>query len=64
MSIIINIDVPELEPAIRFYTAALGLVHARTLDDDVAELSGAGARIYLLQKGPGTGAVRTPASVA
>lgn len=50
MKVIINIDVPELEPAVRFYTAALGLTHSRTLDDDVAELTGASATIYLLRK--------------
>jgi predicted enzyme related to lactoylglutathione lyase len=60
MKIIINIDVPALEPAIRFYTTALGLRHARTLDDDVAELTGADATIYLLQKAAGTPAVKSP----
>ena len=60
MKIIINIDVPELAPAIRFYTAALGLTHSRTLDDDVAELTGASATLYLLQKDSGTTAVRAP----
>lgn len=60
MKIIINIDVPELEPAVRFYTAALGLAHTRTLDHDVAELSGAAATIYLLCKPAGSPAVRTP----
>lgn len=60
MKIIVNIDVPELEAAIRFYTAALGLTHTRTLDDDVAELSGAAATIYLLKKSGGTPAVHTP----
>jgi predicted enzyme related to lactoylglutathione lyase len=58
--ILINIDVPELEPAIRFYTAALGLRHTRTLDDDVAELAGAAATIYLLCRAPGTEAVHSP----
>ena len=58
--IIINIDVPELAPAIRFYTAALGLTHSRTLDDDVAELTGAAATIYLLRKAAGTEAVHEP----
>ena len=58
--IIINIDVPELAPAIAFYTAALGLTHTRTLDDDVAELTGASATIYLLRKAGGTAAVRSP----
>ena len=50
MKIIINVDVPELAPAIEFYTAALGLTHSRTLDDDVAELTGASATLYLLRK--------------
>jgi predicted enzyme related to lactoylglutathione lyase len=60
MNIIVNIDVPELEPAIRFYTAALGLSHTRTLDNDTAELRGAAATIYLLQKSPGSAAIETP----
>jgi len=60
MKVIINIDVPELAPAIEFYTRALGLTHARTLDDDVAELTGASATLYLLQKGTGTRAVSAP----
>ncbi len=60
MKVIINIDVPELAPAIEFYTRALGLTHARTLDDDVAELTGASATLYLLRKGAGTAAVDAP----
>jgi predicted enzyme related to lactoylglutathione lyase len=61
--IIINIDVPELAPAIAFYTAALGLTHSRTLDDDVAELMGASATLYLLCKPAGTEAVKAPRTV-
>ena len=61
MNIIINIDVPELDPAIRFYTEALGLSHTRTLDDDTAELRGAAATLYLLRKDPGSAAVKAPA---
>ena len=60
MKVIINIDVPELAPAIVFYSAALGLTHSRTLDDDVAELTGASATLYLLQKASGSRAVSTP----
>ncbi|HEV7607030.1 MAG TPA: VOC family protein [Steroidobacteraceae bacterium] len=60
MKIIINVDVPELGAAIAFYTAALGLTHSRTLDDDVAELTGASATLYLLQKDRGTTAVKMP----
>jgi predicted enzyme related to lactoylglutathione lyase len=61
VNIIINIDVPDLVSAVSFYTAALGLAHTRTLDDDVAELRGASAVIYLLQKAPGTKAAALPA---
>lgn len=50
MRIIVNIDVPELAPAIAFYSAALGLQLKRILDDDVAELGGASSLIYLLAK--------------
>jgi predicted enzyme related to lactoylglutathione lyase len=60
MKLLLNIDVPDLVPAIAFYTSALGLRHTRTLDDDVAELEGASATVYLLQKVSGTAAVRTP----
>lgn len=49
MRIVVNIDVPELEPAVEFYCAALGLEHNRTLDNDVAELTGTSSVIYLLQ---------------
>ena len=61
MNIIINIDVPDLDRAIEFYTAALGLSHTRTLDDDTAELRGAAATIYLLLKPAGSRAVKEPA---
>ncbi|HEU4780847.1 MAG TPA: VOC family protein [Steroidobacteraceae bacterium] len=60
MKVIINIDVPELGAAIAFYTAALGLTHSRTLDDDVAELTGASAKLYLLKKDAGSAAVKAP----
>ena len=61
MNIIINIDVPEIAPAVAFYTAALGLTHTRTLDNDTAELKGAAATIYLLLKPQGSAAVKSPA---
>jgi predicted enzyme related to lactoylglutathione lyase len=60
VKIIINIDVPELRPAIDFYTAALGLTLSRILDDDVAELTGAAATIYLLKKEAGTKPIQAP----
>ncbi|HEX6733765.1 MAG TPA: VOC family protein [Azonexus sp.] len=49
-----NIDVPELAPAIAFYGAALGLTLNRILDDDVAELVGASSVIYLLENPTGS----------
>ncbi len=48
MRMIVNIDVPELEAAIEFYSTALGLNLNRIIDHDVAELTGASAVIYLL----------------
>ena len=60
MNVLINIDVPDLGRAIAFYTAALGLEHTRTLDDDTAELRGAAATIYLLQKPAASRAVQEP----
>lgn len=59
--ILINIDVPELESATRFYCAALGLQHTRTLDSDVAELSGGSSTIYLLKTAPGSSTNSTAA---
>jgi predicted enzyme related to lactoylglutathione lyase len=61
MKVIINIDVPDLATGIDFYTRALGLAHTRTLDEDVAELTGASSTLYLLQKAVGTEAVHDPA---
>ncbi|GAB3763052.1 VOC family protein [Ramlibacter monticola] len=57
MRILLNIDVPALDPAIAFYSAALGLRLQRVLDDDVAELVGAACTIYLLRHPAGSPAV-------
>lgn len=54
MRMLVNIDVPALEPAIDFYTAALGLTLSRTMDDDVAELTGASSVVYLLRNTAGS----------
>lgn len=54
MQILVNIDVPELAPAIDFYTAAFELTLSRVIDDDVAELIGAESTIYLLANAAGT----------
>jgi predicted enzyme related to lactoylglutathione lyase len=61
VKILINIDVPELGPAIDFYRAALGLSLTRIIDDDVAELSGASSVLYLLQKPAGSSPTKNPA---
>ncbi|WP_211598170.1 hypothetical protein [Halomonas caseinilytica] len=54
MHLLVNIDVPELGPAVDFYRDALGLTLDRFLDDDVAELSGTSSRLYLLQNAADT----------
>lgn len=59
MKIIVNIDVPDLTPAIEFYKAALGLNLSRIIDGDVAELTDASTVIYLLQNPAGTRPVNT-----
>ena len=53
--VLVNIDVANLEAAIRFYTSALGLRLGRRLDHDTAELLGAEVPIYLLLKAAGSG---------
>ena len=53
-ALLINIDVPELEPAIAFYTRAFGLQLGRRMGPDFVELLGSQAPIYLLVKGSGT----------
>lgn len=59
MRVIVNIDVPDLAPAIDFYGAALGLTLNRLISDDVAELTGASSVIYLLRNPAGSNPVST-----
>ena len=54
MELLANIDVPDLEAAVSFYTAALGLSVGRRFDTSGAELLGASSAIYLLEKRAGT----------
>jgi predicted enzyme related to lactoylglutathione lyase len=54
MMALINIDVPDLERALAFYTSAFGLAVGRRLGGMAVELNGASAPIYLLQKEAGT----------
>ena len=48
--LLVNIDVPDLEPAIEFYTRAFDLRLARRLGPAAAELVGGEAPVYLLEK--------------
>ena len=55
MQLIVNIDVDDLEQAIGFYEAALGLrVGRRLFGGSVAEMTGAAAPIHLLLKPAGS----------
>jgi predicted enzyme related to lactoylglutathione lyase len=54
MRMLVNIDVPELASAIKFYTSAMGLTLSRILDEDVAELTGGSCIIYLLAHAAGS----------
>lgn len=53
-SLLINIDVPDLEAAIRFYTSALPLRVGRRFDSGFAELLDAPSPIYLLANKQGS----------
>ena len=52
--LLLNIDVPDIEAGIAFYTEALGLGVGRRFDPDFVELLGTDAPIYLLGKPAGT----------
>lgn len=58
MDTLINIDVPDLEEAIGFYEQIAGLkLQRRLFEGTVAELHGASATIFLLQKEVGSSPV-------
>ena len=52
--LLLNIDVPDMEEGIAFYTAALGLEVGRRFDSGFVELVGRDVPIYLLRKDSGT----------
>jgi lactoylglutathione lyase len=54
VGLLINIDVPDIEAGVAFYTSALGLEVGRRFDSDFVELLGSDAPIYLLKKEGGT----------
>lgn len=54
MSLLLNIDVPDVETALRFYTTAFDLRVGRRFGADFVELLGWPAPVYLLTKAAGT----------
>jgi glutamate racemase len=59
--VLINIDVPDLEKAVAFYSNAFGLEPARRLGPDIMEMTGWATPVYLLRKDAGTpGAASEP----
>lgn len=60
--LLLNIDVPALDPAIAFYTQALGLTLGRRFGNSAAELLGSDAPVYLLAKPAGSAIGPVPAA--
>lgn len=54
MTLLLNIDVPDIAAATTFYTAAFGLTVGRRFGTDFVELNGWPAPVYLLAKKAGT----------
>jgi predicted enzyme related to lactoylglutathione lyase len=54
MTLLLNIDVPDVETGLRFYTTAFGLKVGRRFGADFVELVGWPATVYLLTKAAGT----------
>jgi uncharacterized glyoxalase superfamily protein PhnB len=54
VTVLINIDVPDLPAAIAFYTQAFGLEIRRRFGEDGAELTGWPIPLFLLKKAFGT----------
>ena len=59
MDLLINLDVDDLEKAVRFYGSAFGLKVGRRFGAFGVEMLGSSAPIYLLVKSPGTPASDT-----
>jgi catechol 2,3-dioxygenase-like lactoylglutathione lyase family enzyme len=54
MKLFVNIDVDDLDKAVRFYASALGLNVGRRFGASAVELLGSDSPIYLLLKASGT----------
>jgi predicted enzyme related to lactoylglutathione lyase len=59
MSLLVNIDVDDLDKGVRFYRDALGLEPARRLGDGIVEMVGSSSPIYLLLRPSGSEASST-----
>jgi predicted enzyme related to lactoylglutathione lyase len=53
LDVIVNLDVDDLDKAVRFYAAAFGLRRGRSFGASGVEMVGAAAPIYLLAKAAG-----------
>ncbi|MCB1884346.1 MAG: VOC family protein [Geminicoccaceae bacterium] len=54
MDLLVNIDVPDIEAGLAFYTEGLGFVLGRRFGEGFVELTGASSRVYLLANPPGS----------
>jgi len=63
MDLLVNVDVDDLEKAVRFYSAAFGLRIGRRFGAVGVEMLGSSAPIYLLVKEAGTPAADTTSQV-
>ncbi|HEY8376058.1 MAG TPA: VOC family protein [Nannocystis sp.] len=61
--LLVNIDVPDLEAAVAFYTRAFGFTVGRRFGEAGVELLGAEVPVYLLLKAGGTAAAGTTEQV-
>ncbi len=52
--LLVNIDVPDMEAGIAFYTAAFGLRVGRWFDDEFVELIGGPVPFYLIRNAGGS----------
>lgn len=52
--LLINVDVPDLDRGVAFYTQAFGLAVTRRLGAEAVELGGWPVRVYLLEKPSGS----------
>lgn len=63
MELLVNIDVDDLDKALRFYTSAFDLQVGRRFGADGVELLGASSAIYLLVKPAGSPATQASGQV-